>query len=86
MFDKLSYWTSKVELALKNRAESNELDFKEDLSEDAERLKEHVNAFGNTSGGGLFVFGVCRDFSFHKEQVNHDAIIERVTQLARDNQ
>ncbi len=86
MSDRSSYWKSKVEAALKNRSESNELDFKKDLSEDAERLKEHVNAFGNTSGGGLFVFGVCKDFTFSNEQLNYDAIIERVTQLARDNQ
>ena len=38
--------------------ELNELDWKEALSEDKERLKEHLSAFANRSGGGYIVFGI----------------------------
>ena len=86
MLNKSNYWKSKVESALKKRTESNDLDFKKDLSEDSERLKEHVNAFGNTPGGGLFVFGVQQDFTFIRDHLDHDLIVERVAQVARDNQ
>ena len=44
--------------ALRSRAEYNFLDFKLNLSDKNERIKEHINAFGNLERGGCFVFGV----------------------------
>lgn len=38
--------------------ELNELDWKEDLSGNQERLKRHLSAFSNYPGGGFIVFGV----------------------------
>ncbi|MES2616227.1 MAG: ATP-binding protein [Bdellovibrionota bacterium] len=38
--------------------ELNELDWKSALSENKERLKEHLSAFANYPGGGYLVFGV----------------------------
>lgn len=49
-------WQKLVQVKFENKAETSNIDFKKDLSEDLERLKEHINAFGNTTGGGLFVF------------------------------
>ena len=38
--------------------ELNELDWKSGLSEKTERLAQHICAFANQKGGGLFVFGI----------------------------
>ncbi len=38
--------------------EKNELDWKQDLSENKDRLKEHLSAFSNIPGGGYLVFGI----------------------------
>lgn len=79
-------WEKLVQSKFEHQAEANSIDFKRDLSEDSERLKEHINAFGNTPGGGLFVFGVNRDYSFNEAKLNHDAIAEKVASLANDAQ
>jgi len=55
--DKYS-WESVIQDALKSKAEYNFLDFKLMLTDDNNRLKEHINAFGNLERGGCFVFGV----------------------------
>lgn len=55
-------WSKKVVEALQTGAESNEIDFKEGLSEDVDRLKEHINALGHLVNGGLLVFGVTRGY------------------------
>ncbi len=67
-------WQRLVQVTFENRAETNNIDFKRDLTEDSERLKEHINAFGNTFGGGLFVFGVNRDFSLYENAINQEGI------------
>jgi predicted HTH transcriptional regulator len=41
--------------------ELNELDWKEGLSSDKDRLKEHLSAFANYPGGGYLVFGIRDD-------------------------
>ena len=41
-----------------NPQEINELDWKEDISIKPDRLKKHLSAFANYSGGGFLVFGV----------------------------
>lgn len=42
------------------RHELNELDWKTEISQDKERLTEHLSAFANYPGGGFLVFGVDR--------------------------
>jgi predicted HTH transcriptional regulator len=83
---KTEEWQIQVETKYKNKSETNNIDFKRDLTEDAERLKEHINAFGNTVGGGLFVFGVNRDYSFYDQDLNQDAIAEKIASIANDSQ
>ena len=46
------FWQQTISEALLNRAEYNFLDFKRNASEKTERLKEHINAFGNLQTGG----------------------------------
>ena len=38
--------------------ESNELDWKEALSSNHEKLSNHLSAFANNPGGGFLVFGI----------------------------
>lgn len=38
--------------------ELNELDWKTTISEDKKKLSEHLSAFGNQVGGGIFAFGI----------------------------
>lgn len=84
--DVMTLWQSKVLTALSQRTETNEIDFKESLSEDNERLREHINAFGNSRAGGLFVFGISPDFTLKPDAMDQEAVIRRVTDLARDTQ
>lgn len=86
MLKDLTYWTKKTNDALETRSEQNEIDFKEALSEDIGRLKEHINALGHLADGGAFVFGVAPDFSKTNLPLDQDLIISRVTNLARDCQ
>ena len=44
--------------------ELNEIDWKGGLSDDKERLAQHICAFSNLIGGGILVFGVNNDASF----------------------
>lgn len=71
--------------ALKAKAEYNFLDFKLNLSDKNERLREHINAFGNLERGGCFVFGV-KDFVPIGLQNGADEIIQKITHLATDAQ
>ncbi len=79
------FWKSHIEEALTNKAEYNFLDFKLDLSNKNERLKEHINAFGNLEIGGCFVFGVD-DFVPVGIKEDGDPIIQRVTHIASNTQ
>ena len=79
-------WKEKIEAAFRNRSETNEVDFKRDLTEDSERLKEHINAFGNSPSGGVFVFGVSRDFAINPAPLKNEEISERISCVARDSQ
>lgn len=80
-----AYWEGVTAKALQSRTENNEIDFKEDLSEDQDRFKEHINAFGNEDGG-IFVFGVKKDFTIPKNRSDFDAIAKRVADIAKDTQ
>lgn len=84
--NRTQFWQQRVVAALHNRSETNDIDFKKDLSEDLDRLKDHVNAFGNTPCGGLFVFGVRKDFKFSEDPLDQEAIIDTVSKVARDSQ
>ena len=44
--------------------ELNEIDWKGGLSDNKERLAEHICAFSNLQGGGILVFGINNDATF----------------------
>lgn len=85
MLNDKTYWKQLIENALKSKAEYNFLDFKLNLSDKNERLKEHINAFGNLERGGCFVFGVT-EFNPVGLQGDADAIIQKITSLAISTQ
>lgn len=66
--------------------EINELDWKASLSENKERLAEHLIAFANHPNGGYLVFGVedadARLIGVDQQQVQE--IITRLTNIGRD--
>ena len=58
-------WKEKEIKTLRNSllpvpVELNELDWKSGLSSKTERLDQHISAFANLEGGGIFVFGVFK--------------------------
>lgn len=66
--------------------ELNGLDWKSGISDNSERLAQHISAFCNNDEGGFLVFGINNDgscFSLNKEQV--DDIIQRIGNIARNN-
>lgn len=75
------FWERLANEALKSKAEYNDIDFKLDISEKNDRLKEHINAFGNLERGGCFVFGV-KNFVPVGLQNGTEKIIEKITNLA----
>lgn len=85
MLNDEQFWIQLVKEALENRAEFNFLDFKLQLSDKSDRLKEHINAFGNLERGGSFVFGV-ENFVPCGLRDDWDKIIQKITQLAEDTQ
>lgn len=59
-------WTERAINLLKQTLSSvnielNDLDWKEKLSPNSERLAEHLSAFSNNTNGGFLVFGVTND-------------------------
>jgi ATP-dependent DNA helicase RecG len=81
----MQFWKKLIEEALESRAEYNFLDFKLNLSDKNERIKEHINAFGNLERGGCFVFGVENFIPIGIES-DWDMIIQKVTHLAEATQ
>lgn len=88
----MNTWKEKAIQVLNNSlhpvpTELNELDWKSGLSEKTERLAQHICAFANQKGGGLFVFGIhdsdgsCFDIS--KEET--DKIIQTLGNIALNN-
>ena len=61
--------------------ETNEIDWKVKLSENKDRLTEHLIAFANNPNGGYLVFGVG-DGDGHLEAVNQDDVAKIVNTLA----
>jgi ATP-dependent DNA helicase RecG len=70
---------------LLNKAEYNFLDFKFELSDNNERIKEHINAFGNLERGGCLVFGV-ENYVPKGTQEDRDSIIQKITNIANHGQ
>ena len=66
--------------------ELNELDWKENLSPNNSKLKQHICAFANLPGGGFLVFGVddkrALPIGLTREKAND--IVERLSSLCRD--
>ncbi len=85
MLNDKTFWKQLIEDALKGKAEYGFLDFKLNLSDKSDRLKEHVNAFGNLERGGCFVFGV-KDFIPIGLQEDSDIIIQKMTNIATSTQ
>jgi hypothetical protein len=81
-----SYWQTKVDILCDKKGEDNEVDFKKNVSEDTDRLKEHINAMANNQSGGIFVFGIDKDFAVSSALPDNDKIEKHLTSLARDTQ
>lgn len=66
--------------------EFNELDWKENLSPNNNKLKQHICAFANLPGGGFFVFGVddkrAIPIGISRNDAHH--IVEKLSSLCRD--
>lgn len=66
--------------------ELNELDWKSGLSTKTDRLAQHICAFANLQGGGLFVFGVKNDGSlFSVTQNEANSTITLLGNIAKNN-
>ena len=67
--------------------ELNEIDWKEKLSPNKDKLRQHLVAFANLSGGGFLVFGI-RDNDANVVGISSDdasKIVDRLTSLGRDS-
>ena len=65
--------------------ELNEIDWKGGLSDDKERLAQHICAFSNLIGGGVLVYGINNDASFielSQEQI--ERIVTRLDNIAQN--
>lgn len=66
--------------------ELNEIDWKEDLSPNTDKLIRHLSAFANHPGGGFMVFGVTNKpvavAGIDEKKAN--IIVEKLSQLGRD--
>lgn len=66
--------------------ELNELDWKSGLSSKTDRLAQHISAFANNKGGGVFVFGVHDDgtcFNLTQEEIKRT--IQTLGNIAKNN-
>ena len=66
--------------------ELNELDWKEMLSSNKERLAQHISAFANHAGGGYLVFGIENSTAeikgISREDVN--TIVDKLSNIGRN--
>lgn len=66
--------------------ELSELDWKSDLSSKPDRLAQHICAFSNHQGGGMFAYGINDDATFltlSKEQI--EKIVKHMGNIAHNN-
>jgi predicted HTH transcriptional regulator len=66
--------------------ELNEMDWKSGISPKSERLAQHICAFCNHQGGGMFAFGINDDATFvtlNKSQI--DNIVKTLGNIAHNN-
>lgn len=67
-------------------SELNEIDWKEDLSPNNNKLCQHISAFANLPGGGFLAFGIenrtASIVGIQKD--NADNIVDRLSSLCRD--
>jgi len=84
-------WKEKAISILKNSlipipTELNELDWKSGLSPKTERLAQHISAFANLKGGGMFVFGVNNDGTCSSiSQFEAEEIVKKMGNIAKNN-
>lgn len=66
--------------------ELNELDWKEDLSPNNQKLSKHLSAFANYPGGGFLIFGIENKFAslVGVDRQKAEDIVQRLSNLARD--
>lgn len=75
-----------LEKSLNPPHELNELDWKLSLSEDKKKLSEHLSAFGNQTGGGVFAFGINdlgQKIGISEEDTKN--VITKIGNLAHDS-
>lgn len=65
--------------------ELNEIDWKGGLSDDKERLAQHICAFSNLTGGGVLVYGVNNDATYAElSQEQIERIVTRLDNIAQN--
>lgn len=66
--------------------ELNEIDWKETLSPNTDKLSRHLSAFANQPGGGFLVFGIAdKPVAITGiDEAKANAIVEKLSQLGRD--
>ena len=65
--------------------ELNEIDWKSGLSENKEKLAQHISAFCNQSGGGFFIFGVSSGGEIEGIETSAaNDIIKKIGNISRD--
>ncbi len=66
--------------------ELNELDWKEDLSPNNQKLSKHLSAFSNLPGGGFLVFGIENKTGAIQgiDMAKAELIVQKLASLARD--
>lgn len=65
-------------------SERNEIDWKSALSENTDKLAQHLSAFSNFDGGGYLAFGIANDGAsapLSREEMEH--VVQRLGQIAR---
>lgn len=66
--------------------ELNEIDWKSGISDNSQRLAQHLTAFANYSGGGYLVYGIANDGSSSPlTKSEMDEVIKKIGNIARNN-
>lgn len=72
--------------ATANHQEFNEIDWKQNISNNNEKLAQHLSAFSNISGGGFIIFGITNDGVIDGvDKKDSDIIINKLANIARAN-